>query len=104
MSHLRFVLAASVAACLSCGVAAAQTAQLSPPASSIAPAAPAMPAQSDAATGAVPASAGSAGVNTSVTVDADGGRHLTISNPPVPDTRENRAKYGAPLSNAGRHT
>lgn len=27
-----------------------------------------------------------------------------ISNGPVPDTRENRAKYGQPLSNAGRMT
>jgi hypothetical protein len=27
-----------------------------------------------------------------------------ISNGPVPDTRANRAKYGAPLSNAGRLT
>jgi hypothetical protein len=42
-------------------------------------------------------------VETSVT-GADGVRHLQISNPPVPDTLANRAKYGLPLSNAGRHT
>jgi hypothetical protein len=27
-----------------------------------------------------------------------------VSNGPVPDTRENRAKYGRPMSNAGRRT
>ena len=27
-----------------------------------------------------------------------------VSNGRVPDTRENRAKYGQPMSNAGRHT
>lgn len=27
-----------------------------------------------------------------------------VSNPPVADTRENRAKYGAPMSNAGKRT
>jgi hypothetical protein len=27
-----------------------------------------------------------------------------VSNGPVPDTRENRAKYGQPMSNAGRMT
>lgn len=46
----------------------------------------------------------SAGLNASVTVDADGVRHLHITNGPVPDTAENRARYGQPLSNAGKHT
>jgi hypothetical protein len=27
-----------------------------------------------------------------------------VSNGPVPDTKENRAKYGRPMSHAGRHT
>ena len=27
-----------------------------------------------------------------------------IASPPVPDTPENRAKYGGPMSHAGRHT
>jgi len=27
-----------------------------------------------------------------------------ITNGPIPDTPENRAKYGAPLSNAGKRT
>lgn len=97
MLHLRYVLAAAAAACLAGGVAAAQPA--SPPASDKAPA----PATERAPPrNATPAA--SAGVNTSVTVDANGARHLLISNAPVRDTPENRAKYGAPLSNAGRHT
>ncbi|RYG00111.1 MAG: hypothetical protein EON94_10095 [Caulobacteraceae bacterium] len=28
----------------------------------------------------------------------------TVTNGPVPDTRENRAKYGMPMSNAGKST
>jgi hypothetical protein len=28
----------------------------------------------------------------------------TVTNGPVPDTAENRAKYGAPMSNAGKRT
>ena len=28
----------------------------------------------------------------------------TLTNGPVPDTKENRAKYGAPMSNAGKRT
>ena len=103
MFHLRYALAASVA-CLACGVAAAQDTLPSRPPSNSAPAAADRAAsapftQTDNATPAV-----SAGVNTSVTVDANGARRVLISNPPVPDTRENRAKYGSPLSNAGRHT
>ena len=30
--------------------------------------------------------------------------NLTVTNGPVPDTAENRAKYGAPMSNAGKRT
>ena len=30
--------------------------------------------------------------------------NMTVTNGPVPDTRENRAKYGQPLSRAGKRT
>jgi hypothetical protein len=40
--------------------------------------------------------------NTSTTVDANGNQ--VIASQPVPDTRANRAAYGQPLSNAGKHT
>jgi hypothetical protein len=61
-------------------------------------------------------SAGAAGVNTSTgPVSADqmppgqasalaAGDNRLLTNGPVPDTRANRAKFGGPMSNAGRHT
>jgi hypothetical protein len=54
---------------------------------------------SGATPGAAPgaASAGSYGAGASATVQ-------TLSNSPIPDTPENRAKYGRPLSYAGRHS
>jgi hypothetical protein len=110
MSPLRYALAACAAACLAGGVAAAQPATPpsdNAPATSPDQATPPPPEQTTPqpptrAETATPAT--SQGVNTVVTVDANGARHLLIFNSPVPDTPENRAKYGAPLSNAGRHT
>ena len=32
------------------------------------------------------------------------GDNRLVTNGPVPDTQANRAKYGGPMSNAGRHT
>ena len=40
--------------------------------------------------------------NTSTTVDANGTQ--VIASQPVPDTPANRAKYGGPMSHAGKHT
>ena len=96
MTLLRYVLAASVAACLAGGAAVAQPASGSAPATALDRSAP------PATETATPAT--SRGVNTSVTVDANGVRHYLITNGPVPDTPENRAKYGGPMSNGGRHT
>jgi hypothetical protein len=59
--------------------------------------------------------AASAGVNTSGAVPADqlppaqasalaAGDNRMVTNGPVPDTRANRARYGGPMSNAGRRT
>jgi hypothetical protein len=107
MPHLRYVLAATVAACLPCGVAAAQP--ISAPASASAAAPPASQVQSAPAAydRATPASATTTEPTTAVvtmTSDANGERHLIVSSPPVPDTPESRAKYGRPLSAAGRDT
>jgi len=102
MTLRRYRLAACVAACLAAGVAAAQPTPASPPEANHSAATPPDEANSQAPANAAPTA--SVGVNTSVTVDADGARHSLISNAPVRDTLENRAKYGAPLSNAGRHT
>jgi hypothetical protein len=93
MFHLRFALAGAASLAFA---SAAQPATASPPPSSNAT------AVTDQ--GPPAPSAASRGVNTSVTVDSDGARHLLISNPPVQDTPQNRAKYGAPLSRAGKHT
>lgn len=49
------------------------------------------------ADGTTATSATSMGANASVTT-------TTLTNGPVPDTAENRAKYGQPLSHAGKRT
>lgn len=109
MSMLSSTLVASVAACL-LGVTAA-AAQGSPSPSQAAP-----NSETDAPEQAAPAtlipadseplenSTSPTTVNATVTVDPNGDRHILIASPPVPDTAENRAKYGSPLSNAGRRT
>ena len=38
------------------------------------------------------------------TFDANGNQHTVVSSPPVPDTPDNRARYGHPESDAGRRT
>jgi len=43
-------------------------------------------------------------VTQTLPVSPDGVHHLLVSNAPVADTPENRAKYGKPLSHAGRRT
>jgi hypothetical protein len=108
MPMLRYVLAASAALVLAGGVAAAQTQPAPPqnspsaPADQVAPAPAAAPPLDDA--GAQARSATEAGANASVRIDATGARVIVVSNPPVPDTPQNRAKYGGPLSNGGRNT
>ncbi len=61
---------------------------------------PAAPAAGVDASGVVPVS--------SMTPDAQAslkaGDPNVVSNGPVPDTKANRAKYGGPMSNGGRHT
>lgn len=107
MFHLRYVIAASVAACLAGGVAAAQPASPPTPASATAPTASqgqSAPAAIDRATQASAMTTEPANATVSATVDANGVQHLLVASPPVPDTPANRAKYGQPLSNAGRHT
>lgn len=57
----------------------------------------------------ISASADTAGVPASSLTPTDMGMPgtvttRTVTNGPVPDTAENRAKYGQPLSNAGKRT
>jgi sulfite reductase alpha subunit-like flavoprotein len=50
-----------------------------------------------ASTDVTASSAAASGANASFT-------NMTVTNGPVPDTRENRAKYGQPMSRAGKMT
>ncbi|WP_430426011.1 hypothetical protein [Phenylobacterium sp.] len=72
-----------------------------------------MPAATSAAPmpAADPASADTSASVTTTTAAADTGAAanasyttMTVTNGPVPDTAENRAKYGQPMSNAGKRT
>jgi hypothetical protein len=60
-----------------------------------------MPSMAPPPRGATPAtpSADNAATNSSATVD-----QVTVTNGPVPDTPTNRAKYGKPMSHAGKMT
>jgi hypothetical protein len=75
---------ALAAALLTCGAASAQPAPAPPPAQT-APAADAV-------------------IEHTLPANGDGVQHIVVSNAPVADTPENRAKYGKPMSHAGRRT
>ncbi|MET3667557.1 fasciclin domain-containing protein [Caulobacter sp. 1776] len=64
------------------------------------PSATAAPAAGVNSSGVVPVSSQSPDAQASLKA----GDPNVVSNPPVADTRENRAKYGAPMSNAGKRT
>jgi len=54
-----------------------------------------------------PAAATGTATSTSVTTTDPSGASVTntlTTNGPIPDTPANRAKYGQPMSNAGKHT
>ena len=118
------LLAISASAALLAGAAQAQTTQAptgaSPPVDAASPA-PTAPVESTTApaiaspTPAAPVdttgynSQSSAAIPASTSTLGDpatlkAGDAGVVSNGPVPDTRENRAKYGRPDSSAGKHT
>jgi hypothetical protein len=74
--------------------AAAAATEVAPPAD-----VPADATVSATTTTEAPPAATDTAVNTSATFT-----NMTVTNGPVPDTRENRAKYGQPLSRAGKMT
>jgi hypothetical protein len=85
------------------GPLAAHAQQVNPPATDAPPAAPAATAvapPTDATPPAAAIPATQAAMPASATTDAA----QVVSNGPVPDTPANRAKYGKPMSHAGRHT
>jgi hypothetical protein len=116
--RLNILLAAAAIAAMTAGAAAAQT-SAAPGGSDTSPAPmnsgvndPAATAPSADQNG-TPASASMG--NPNVTVESSptpvasaytlkAGDPNVISNPPIPDTPANRAQFGKPMSNAGRHT
>lgn len=96
ISHL---LTATAATAFIGGAAFSQPATPSAPEPAPAPAPAAAPSDTAAPTGTA--------VSTSVTTTDASGASVTstlTTNGPVPDTKENRAKYGQPMSNAGKRT
>jgi len=84
------------------GPLAAQAQQVNPPAPEATPAAPQAAPQTDTTAPAAATPATQAGAPVSATTDASGAQ--VVSNGPIPDTRANRAKYGRPMSRAGKMT
>ena len=117
---LTYLLGAAAMGALMTGAAHAQSTSVnaSPPSSASAssaqsadpvanPMAAAVASGTPAAADPAPASAASTGVTaTSATTYGQGASvtATTTTNGPVPDTAENRRKYGAPMSNAGKRT
>jgi hypothetical protein len=105
------LIAATAAFALMGGAATAQDKTMSAdhsmaqPAASDSMAQPATSAATD--TSAMATDASAAATTTSTTTTDSSGASVTnslVSNGPVPDTRENRAKYGQPMSHAGKMT
>jgi len=101
MPLIRYALAAAAASLIG-GLAYAQgMSQSAPSADQSAPPADTASTQSPPADNGAVAQTG-VRRETSATVD---GRVVTVvSNAPIPDTPENRAKFGQPLSRAGKRT
>jgi hypothetical protein len=76
-----------------------------PPSGTAPPAGPAMPpAGSDGATTPAMVVAGSPGASATQVAALSQGDNRMVTNGPVPDTPANRAKYGKPMSHAGKKT
>ena len=115
---LNMILTAVAATALMSGAAYAQaTDQPAPPTTASTPSAtpaptadPTLPAgQTTTTTTTTPPAAdtGAAASTSASTTDSATGATVvvtTLTNGPIPDTPENRAKYGAPMSRAGKHS
>ena len=95
--------AASAAALLLAGAASAQPADPAPAPATDSAAPAATPSDTPAADANGYNTRPASGAPTDLTT-AKAGDEGIVSNGPVPDTPENRAKYGKPDSNAGKHT
>jgi hypothetical protein len=82
-----------------------QTMPADPAAASTAPADPTAATTMPAATGTATDTAGRvSSMPAEQQAGLKAGDPNVVSNPPIADTPENRKAYGAPLSNAGKHT
>lgn len=98
----KIMLGLAAAASLIAGAAMAEDTAVNPSTS-----ASSQPSASSTSVPAQAATPASGNVVSSTTKTLDDGSTLTtevISNGPVPDTKANRARYGQPLSHAGRMT
>jgi hypothetical protein len=110
---LKIILAAAAASALMSGAAFAQPTDQAPASGAVNPSTGAAPADQTTTTtttttpdAAVPATGAATSTSTTATDTATGTSVTTTltTNGPVPDTAENRAKYGGPMSHAGKHT
>ncbi len=92
MKTLKIAAAAGLLAASLAGSAFAQDAS-----GAMTPSTPSSDASQPAMTPPTAPSADSSAANTNATVT-----EVTVTNGPVPDTPANRAKYGAPMSHAGK--
>ena len=101
---LKIILATVAATALMGGAALAQpTDQSAAPSSEPAPAAAPASSSSEPATAAT-GTATQTSVTTSDPATGASATMTTTTNGPVPDTAENRKKYGGPMSHAGKRT
>lgn len=109
MTPLRLLAAASFAALLA-GPALAQDMTTPPedqtnmPAATPTEVAPAADASAMPASATAPVVMRQDSVSPEQAATLKAGDPNVVTNGPVPDTRENRAKYGSPISNGGRRT
>jgi len=110
MPLARLTLAASAAALLIGGVAFADPAMspdptAAPPPATDQSAAPMDQSAAPAEQPAAPADQSMAPAATGSATDSSANVGVTVvASQPVPDTPENRARYGQPMSHAGKHT
>lgn len=97
--NIQHLLTIAAATALIGGAAVAQQTTTT---TTVTPVPPSAPASTDPA----PAPVGTATSTSVTTTDATGASMTTsmVTNGPVPDTAENRAKYGQPMSHAGKRT
>lgn len=108
--NLKYLAAAGAASLLMAGAVCAQPASSGSPAAGAAVNPPSTSTSGSATTGASTSTSGAGVTTSSTTTSADvAGTNAsvttqTITNGPVPDTPENRRKFGGPMSRAGKHT